>query len=192
MSKHSDFKREARPRSDLANPRNYILHGLFFLFYAVVKYWSFPFSNLLRFVVIRAFGGDVQSTYIADGVTIWFPWRVKIGRDCSLNQGVNIDGYGGVSLGNGVRIAAYVCINSSDHDFSQPDIPIREQGMVTAPVVIEDDVWIGNHVVINRGVHIGRGSVIGSSSVVTRDIPPYSIAVGAPCRVIRSRKSAID
>lgn len=190
MDNKADFSRKVRPRSDMANTRNYILHGLFFLLYSLFKYWSFPFSNLFRFAVIRLFGAEIKSTYISDGVTIWFPWLVKVGRNCSLNQGVNIDGYGGVTLGDGVRVAAYVCINSSDHDFSQSDVPISEQGMITAPVVIEDDVWIGNHVVINRGVRIGRGSVIGSSSVVTRDIPPYSVAVGAPCKVIRSRKPA--
>lgn len=180
-------QRQVKPRKDLANPRNFLLHGLFFIPYSLVKYWSFPFSNYFRVAVIRLFSPEFHSSYVSDGVTIWFPWRVRVGRNCSLNQGVNINGYGGVSLGDGVRMAAYVCINSTDHDFSNPEKPIGEQGMVTAPVVIEDDVWIGNHVVINRGVRIGKGSVIGSSSVVTKDIPPYSVAVGNPAKVIRSR-----
>lgn len=99
-----------------------------------------------------------------------------------------INGYGGVKIGNGVRIASYVCINTADHDFSDPEVFIKDQGMVVGTVTIDDDVWIGNHVVINRGVDIGKGCVIGSGAVVTKDIPPYSVAVGVPCRVIRSRK----
>lgn len=177
------------PRSDMANMKNYVLHGLFFLLYSPFKYWSFPFANLFRYAVLRLFSRDIHSAYISDGVTVWFPWRVKIGRNCSLNQGVNIDGYGGVVLGDAVRVAAYASINSSDHDFSDLSQPIHKQGMITSPVIIEDDVWIGNHVVINRGVRIGQGSVIGSASVVTRDIPAFSVAVGVPCRVIRSRHS---
>jgi lipopolysaccharide O-acetyltransferase len=58
--------------------------------------------------------------------------------------------------------------------------------VVISPTVIEDGVYIGERVAVLRGVRIGRGSVIGTNSVVTRDIPPYSIAVGAPARVIRS------
>lgn len=57
-------------------------------------------------------------------------------------------------------------------------------------MVIEDDVWIGANVCINKGVIIGRGAVIGSGAVVTKDIPPYAIAVGVPCRVIGRRGAA--
>lgn len=177
-----------QPPSDMHSPKNYILHGLYLTCYALVKYLSFPLSNYLRFGVLRLFAPRIHATYISDGVTVMFPWNVAIGRRSSLNQGVLIDGYGGVTIGEGVRIAAYVCINTADHEFDNPDVFIMDQGYVVAPVVIEDDVWIGAGVKINKGVRIGRGCVIGSSSVVTKDIPPYSVAVGVPCQVIKSRK----
>ena len=165
-----------------------MVHGLYFSLYAIFKNISFPFSNLFRFAVIRLFSPGIRSTYISDGVTIWFPWRVTIKENSSLNQGVIIDGYGGVSIGHGVRIAAYTVINTADHNFSDTTKLIMTQGYVCDEVTIEDDVWVGSHVCINKGVTVGRGSVIGSGSVVTRDIPPYSVAVGVPCQVIRKRK----
>jgi maltose O-acetyltransferase len=65
---------------------------------------------------------------------------------------------------------------------------IVDQGYVVAPIVVEDDVWMGAGVNINKGVSIGKGSIIGSGSVVTKDIPPYSIAAGVPCRIIGTRE----
>jgi acetyltransferase-like isoleucine patch superfamily enzyme len=113
---------------------------------------------------------------------------VKIGRRSSLNQGVIIDGYGGVNIGSSVRIASYTSINSTDHAFADADQLIVDQGFVSGEINIEDNVWIGSHCSINKGVLIGKGSVIGSGSVVTKDIPPYSVAAGVPCQVIKSRR----
>lgn len=171
----------------MRSPRNLLLHGLYLSLYGLVKYLPFPFANHLRYVVIRLFAPRIRSTYIADGVLLWFPWTIEIGRSSSLNQGVIIDGFGGVKIGQNVRIAAYSSINTADHGFDDPNILIRKQGYICAPVHIGDDVWIGTHVSINKGVVIGQGAVIGSGSVVTKDIPPYSVAVGNPCRVIRRR-----
>ena len=177
-----------KPRSDMHSLKNYVLHGLYLTLYGCVKYLPFPLFNYLRFGVLRIFSNGIHTTHIADGVTIFFPWNVKIGARSSLNQGIIIGGYGYVNIGEGVRIAAYTCINSADHEFDDPDRFIVEQGFVVAEVNIEDDVWIGAGAKINKGVRIGKGSIIGSGSVVTKDIPPYSIGVGVPCRVIRARK----
>jgi acetyltransferase-like isoleucine patch superfamily enzyme len=175
------------PKTDMNSLTNQLLHGIYLSIWACFKYLSFPFFNYLRYGVLRLFSANIRATYIADGVTIMFPWRVRIGRNSSLNQGCILDGYGGIDIGQGVRIAAYVTINTADHNFSDSSRPIMDQGYVCGPVHIEDDVWIGAHVCINKGVTIGRGSVIGSGSVVTKDIPSYSVAVGNPCRVIRER-----
>jgi len=165
----------------------YVLHGLYMALYAPFKYLSFPLANYVRYGILRLFRADLRTAAIADGVTIWFPWRVTIGRDSTLNQGVIVDGFGGVRIGSGVRIAAYSCINTADHDFSDPAIPIAEQGFLVSGVDIADDVWIGAGVKINKGVRIGAHSVIGAGSVVTRDIPGDSVAAGVPCRVLRGR-----
>ncbi len=174
-------------RNEMRSLKNCILHGIYLSLYGLVKYWSFPLFNYLRYGVIRLFAPGIKSSHICDGALIMFPWRVQLGKNSTLNQGGFINGFSGVNIGKDVRIAAYVAINSVDHAFSDPSRPIREQGYVCGEVNIEDDVWIGAHVCINRGVTIGRGSVIGAGSLVTKDIPPYSVAIGVPCRVIRKR-----
>ena len=72
--------------------------------------------------------------------------------------------------------------------FSDPEMLIHEQGMIGLGIKIEDDVWIGAGAIILDGVTIGRGSVIGAGAVVTKNIPPYSVAVGVPARVIKKRE----
>ena len=188
MAPSSSSNPTQQPRSAMHNLQNYLLHGFYLGLYGFFKYASFPLFNYLRFAIIRLFARNIHTAYISDGVTIWFPWNVSIGKRSSLNQGVIINGYGGTRIGEGVRIAAYTCINSTDHEFSDPNKFIVDQGFVNAEVIIEDDVWIGAGVNINKGVVIGKGSVIGSGAVVTRSIPPYSIAAGVPCRVIKSRQ----
>ena len=74
-----------------------------------------------------------------------------------------------------------------DHAFTDPGRPARWQGTANAvPVMIGDGTWLGHNVTVTAGVSIGRGAVIAAGAVVTRDVPPYSLAVGIPARVVRS------
>jgi acetyltransferase-like isoleucine patch superfamily enzyme len=120
--------------------------------------------------------------------------NVTIGNDSSIQANGIVIGYGGasragqVTIGSYVRIGPCVMIIAGNHVFRDPEKPIHLQGMDLAPIVIEDDVWIGGRVNITAGVTIGRGSVIGGGAVVTNDIPPYAIAVGVPAKVIKFRK----
>ena len=84
-------------------------------------------------------------------------------------------------------IRQFVFMRAADHEFSDPEMRINVQGHRAGRIILEDDCWIGGHTTITRDVTIGRGSVIGANRVVTRDIPPMSVAAGNPARVIRSR-----
>lgn len=113
---------------------------------------------------------------------------IHIGERTSLNQYIVINGEGGVSIGSDVMIAAFVGMFAANHGFSDPSIPMRQQGMTSkGGIVIEDDVWIGAHCVILDGVRIGHGSVIAAGSVVSKNIEPFSVVAGVPARVIKSR-----
>lgn len=116
------------------------------------------------------------------------PSKIFIGRSV-INNFTTIDATlgEGIWIGNDVFIGLYVLIVCYDHCFSDSVKPIAEQGYTSGKIVIEDDVWIGSHVVITNNVTIGKGSVIGAGAVVTHDIPPYSVAVGVPAKVIRTR-----
>lgn len=105
-----------------------------------------------------------------------------IGRGCVINNGVTI--------GNDVMIGPDVIVYTQNHNISRTDIPLAKQGFAEQePVVIEDDVWIGARVCILPGVTIGEGSVIGACAVVAKSIPPYSVAVGNPARIVKNRKN---
>jgi acetyltransferase-like isoleucine patch superfamily enzyme len=112
---------------------------------------------------------------------------IAIGNEVSINAMCHISGTGGVTIGEGVRIGASVSIIASNHDFSDPTIPIRHQGTTAKGIRIHDDVWIGTHAVILDGVEVGHGAVIGAGAVVTRDVAPMAIVGGVPARQIGSR-----
>lgn len=135
---------------------------------------------------------------------------VWIGDDCELNTGeiIAIGAHtslqnrstilGHVTLGAGCVCASNLYISSAWHHFEDDaPLPIRWQdeqasagasgNAVSRPVEVGEDCWIGINVVIAPGVRIGRGCIIGANSVVTKDLPPYSVAAGAPARVIRQR-----
>ena len=112
---------------------------------------------------------------------------LTIGSDTSLNTNVCLGAdFGEIAIGRDVLIAMNVVMRSANHRFDQsPQVAIRSQGHVGAPIVIGDDVWIGANAVITAGVRVGNHCVIGAGSVVTGDIPDNSIAVGVPARVVR-------
>ena len=115
---------------------------------------------------------------------------IVLGRRCWLAQFCLITGNGHVRIGDNVLIAAHVAINTVSHHAERCDIPIADQGLYCDPVVIEDDVWIGLRATILQGVTIGRGAIVGAGALVTADVPPWSVAVGAPARVSRRRDHA--
>ena len=94
---------------------------------------------------------------------------------------------GPIKIGDNVSLANHIIIETTDHLFDDITIPIRQQGIVRKPVIIENDVWIGDGVIILGGISIGKGSIIAAGSVVNKNISPYSVVVGNPCRVIRKR-----
>ena len=117
--------------------------------------------------------------------------RIEIGNHCLINHNNVLQAgkeFGKIKIGNYVHTGANVMMFAFNHSIDDLDIPSKLQDYYDADICIEDDVWIGAGSVIIAGVTIGRGSVIGSNSVVTKDIPPYSIVAGVPARIIRTRK----
>jgi acetyltransferase-like isoleucine patch superfamily enzyme len=103
--------------------------------------------------------------------------RTKIGLSNTI--------IGPVSIGNDIRLAQNITLSGLNHNYTDVDVPIHEQGVSTAPIVIEDESWIGANVVVLAGVTIGKHSIVAAGSVVTKDVPPYSVAVGNPARVLK-------
>lgn len=119
-------------------------------------------------------------------------FTIIIGNNVQINDYVHITGINNVQIGDNVLIASKVYISDSSHGSYSGDIfdshPYsipKERPLKYKDVIIEDNVWIGEFVSILPGVIIGKGSIIGTMSVVTKNIPPYSIAVGSPAKSIK-------
>lgn len=147
--------------------------------------WKFSYA-FRRFLVKRLFAvcGDgvvvKDHAYFGDGGTLRIGYRAVIG----INSRIDHD----VTIGDDVMMGPDVVIMSGGHAFEATDISINQQGAIERkPVVIARDVWIGTRVVILPGVEIGEGSVIGAGSIVSRSIPPFSIACGNPAMVVGTR-----
>lgn len=124
--------------------------------------------------------------------------RSVIESFCTVNNGVGdvFIGYntlvgignvviGPVRIGNNVIMAQNIVASGLNHIYEDIHVPIVQQNVTTAAISIGDDSWIGANVVITAGVNIGRHCVVAAGSVVTKNIPNYSIAAGNPARVIK-------
>ncbi len=125
--------------------------------------------------------------------------EVNIERYATFSRHISIGDYSGigykcyvpagVKIGNHVMMGPEVVLYAGNHKFDRTDIPMDSQGFEEEkPPIIGSDVWIGRRVIILPGVEIGDGCVIGAGAVVSKSIPPYSVAVGNPARVVKNRK----
>ena len=113
--------------------------------------------------------------------------RIRIGQGTFLNIGVMVAATDLVEIGDHCMFANGCFVTDSNHRFDDPDKPITWQGFTSkGPTRVGDNVWCGANVVITSGVTVGERCVIGANSVVTRDLPPFSIAAGSPARVRRT------
>ena len=92
---------------------------------------------------------------------------------------------GPVRIGNNVILAQHIVLSGLNHGYTDPDVPISLQPCSVGEIIVEDDCWIGANSVITAGVTIGRHSVVAGGSVVTKNVPPYTVVAGNPARPIR-------
>lgn len=131
-----------------------------------------------------------KGTRIAPNASLRNGLRITMGRECRVGERCYLwagDSTGRIQLGDGVSLAPEVFITASNYGF-KAGIPFRQQPKRERNVVIGNDVWLGTRVVVTAGVTIGDGCIIGAGAVVTRDLPPGSIAAGVPARVIGKRE----
>lgn len=140
-----------------------------------------------------------ESIYVGNSVKIWQSSRLNVvnpskGRvvielsdGVVINPSVRISGVKSIRIGNGAGISSNCFI--TDHDHYVPNFSmsaVDNAHVIAAPVSIGDHAWLGEKVCVLKGVSIGKHSVVGAGSVVTRDVPDYSIAAGCPARVLKT------
>ncbi|MES2003070.1 MAG: acyltransferase [Bacteroidota bacterium] len=131
-----------------------------------------------KFAIIRpsnSYGGE-----IGEGL--------KIGNNSNIGPYSYIGCSGYIEIGDNVMISPRVSIYAENHVFESTDLTMKEQGVHRQFVKIEDDCWIAANSTILAGVTIGKGSVVAAGSVVTKDVPPYSIVAGVPAQIIKQRR----
>ncbi len=181
----------------ISNVRTY---SPYTFWHAVRKWWS-----------LRGIGSQGKDVYVEANVKLQrHPEKVYLGDLVMLKEGVRIcPTHPGASIsigdwttighnvfifskskiviGNNCLIAPFCYFVDSDHGM-ESGVLIRDQSMVTAPIIIGNDVWLGVGAVITKGVTIGDGAIVAARSVVTRDIPPNAIFAGAPAKLVRYRE----
>jgi len=114
---------------------------------------------------------------------------LKMGHNSSIGPYSYIGCSGYIEIGNNVMISPRVSIYSENHNFDDVNVPMIDQGVTRSFVKIEDDCWIAANSIILAGVTVGRGAVVAAGSVVTRDVPPYSVVAGNPAKIVKVRKA---
>jgi putative colanic acid biosynthesis acetyltransferase WcaF len=137
----------------------------------------------VRIALLRLFGAKIgRKVLICGGVRIHVPWNLEIGDHAAIGDKVEIYNLAPVRIGEHTTISQYAYLCASSHDYTRPDFPLY-----SLPVTIGRQGWVASGAFVGPGVTIGDGAVVGARSVVLRDVPPWTVAAGNPCRVIRAR-----
>lgn len=151
-----------------------------------ISYSRFSFGSRK----VRAFCGKLLLDSCGENINIekgaLFEQHVSLGDNSGIGIRAQIEDY--VTIGNNVMMGPDCMIFTQNHDYSNKEIPMCEQGFSSVrSVSIEDDVWIGARVIILPGVVVGKGSIIGAGAVVTKNVEPYTIVGGNPAKFIKKR-----
>jgi len=145
---------------------------------------------------LDAKGSDNQGIVIGEGVfigrnTILSCKNGDIVIEDKANLGFNCEIFSAsrVRIGKSILMAAYTYLVGGDHLYDRVDIPVLEQGRTARGIDVDDNVWLGTHVVVTDGSRIGRDAIIGAGAVVVGEIPEFAIATGIPAKVVRDRRA---
>lgn len=150
----------------------------------------FRLLNGLKSLYLRVFFGARIGHRVVyyPGVWIFTGRNLTLGDDVDLAKGVLVTTDGGVSIGHRTLIGYGTSILSANHKIPAKPGRIFDAGHEKAEVIIANDVWVGANCTILPGVTIGEGAIIAAGSIVTKDVPPFSMVGGVPARVIRERR----
>ena len=143
-------------------------------------------TNIMRIAWLKLFGAKLQWNHVIyPSARIFAPWNLSITTGSVIGPRVEIYNKESVSLGTGVVISqdAFVC--TASHDVASPTL-----ALLTQPIVIEDNVWIGARAIVLPGVTLHKASVVGAGAVVTKDVGEWNVVGGNPAIVIKKRTLA--
>lgn len=137
-----------------------------------------------RIVLLRLFGAKIgRRCHIYSSVRIWLPANLTMGDDSCIARDVDCYNVASIAIGANSTVTQYSYLCTSSHDITKPEMPL-----VTAPIVIQNQVWIAANCFVGRGVTIGQGAIVGACAVVTRDVEPWTVVGGNPAKFIKKRE----
>ncbi len=168
------------------DPRREVLLRFVWAFVQATLFrWSPRPFHTFRARLLKWFGANIpvpSQVVIFPTARVIYPWRLTLAPRSMVGRNVMIYNLGHITLERGANVSQNVHLCAGTHDFNRWDMPL-----VTAPIVIGENAWIGADVFVGPGVRIGELTVVGARSVVVRDLPPRKICVGQPCRAIKDR-----
>jgi acetyltransferase-like isoleucine patch superfamily enzyme len=155
-----------------------------YIFFGFINIMPYPVRWFFLKLVLKKMGCNVLIDY---GCYIRYPWKVSIGSNVSFNRGCNI--YASMQIKeaeiiieNNVALGPNVTIFGASHDYSSFTLPD-----IARSIIIKKYAWIGGNSTIHNGVIIGEGAVVGACSVVTKNVPPFTVVAGVPAKEISKR-----
>jgi putative colanic acid biosynthesis acetyltransferase WcaF len=119
---------------------------------------------------------------IYPGAIVWAPWNLECADHACVADGADLYNPAPIRLGARAVISQGAFICTASHDYTKAGFPL-----ITKPITVGADAWIGARAIVLPGCDIGEGSIVGAGSVVTRATPPWSVSAGNPCRVVRDK-----
>lgn len=127
--------------------------------------------------LVKSCGPDLK---VYGAVKIYYAHHIAIGKNCTLNHGVFLNGRGGLTIGDNVRISPYVILETGYLDTEAESAGLSSHQ--SKPIVIQDGAWIASGARILAGVTIGKNAVVAAGAVVTKDVPDNAVVKGIPAR----------
>jgi putative colanic acid biosynthesis acetyltransferase WcaF len=138
----------------------------------------------MRVALLRMFGAKIgKNVLICGGVRVHVPWNLELGDYTAIGDKVEIYNLAPIRIGAHTTVSQHTYLCASSHDYTRSDFPLY-----SLPITVGAQAWIAAGAFVAPGVTIGEGSVVGARSVVLRDIPPWTVAAGNPCRLIKPRE----
>ena len=138
----------------------------------------------MRVALLRMFGAKIgKNVLICGGVRVHVPWNLELGDYAAIGDKVEIYNLAPIRIGAHTTVSQHTYLCASSHDYTRSDFPLY-----SLPITVGPQAWIAAGAFVAPGVTIGEGSVVGARSVVLRDVPPWTVAAGNPCKLIKPRE----
>ena len=152
--------------------------------------WSPRPWHWCRAWLLRLFGAEIPApgrVVVFPTATVWFPWRLTLEPRAMVGPRVNLYNLGRITLRRGANLSQNCHLCAGTHDYTRWAMPL-----VTKPIVIGENAWLGADVFVGPGVSVGELCVVGARSVVVKDLPPHMVCAGNPCRPLKPRPLPAD